>query len=280
MHGYFNDVQFLNVARRRQCALSLAPYRHPDRASLELLRAGGMCYVVNGRAYDLRAPVVFWNVPGKTYAYRVAPGRSRDHSWADFAGARARRIGLALDRLEPKNFIPLADPDEFGMIFDEMIRVYLSDDPTAAFKIAVHLETLVGLVYDTCRNQILSETDQPAWHRLSLEIAEHPFRPWDFHEHARQAGVSYTHFRRRFRAAVGMAPHDYLLYCRARKAARELQTRDVSIKALAYEHGFSDPAILSRLIKSKLGVIPSSLGHLRQRGETNGRRNSLLRENQ
>ncbi len=230
-----------------------------------------MLFSVNGREYDLRAPAVFWNVPGKTYAYQNCPATYRDHAWADFAGARARRIGRALDRLEPKNFIPLADPDEFGMIFDEMIRVYLSDDPTAVFKIAVHLETMVGLVYETCRNQILKETEQPAWHRLSLEIAAHPFRQWDFHQHARHAGISYTHFRRRFRAAAGMAPHDYLLYCRARLAARELQTRDISIKALAYEHGFSDPAVFSRLIKSKLGVIPSSLGHLRQRGEKRGK---------
>lgn len=270
MHGYFNDIHFINVARRRLCATCHHPFRFANRASLEFLRAGSMRYIVNGRAYTLVAPVLFWNVPDKTYAYRIFPGITRDHSWADFAGARARRIARALDRLEPKNFIPIADPDECGMIFDEMIRVYLSDDPTAAFKIAVQLETLVGLIYETCRNQTMAEKDRPAWHRMSLEIAAHPFRSWDFHHHARNAGISYTHFRRRFRSAVGMAPHDYLLFCRARLAARELQTRDISIKELSYEHGFSDPAVFSRLIKNKLGVTPSALVNPRRRRRQRG----------
>ena len=97
------------------------------------------------------------------------------------------------------------------------------------------------------------------WHRTALEIANQPFLAWDFHKQACDHGMSYSNFRRHVRAVIGMAPHDYLLSCRARQAARELQTRGISIKQLAYERGFSDPASLSRLIKNKLGITPRVL---------------------
>ncbi|MGI6088301.1 MAG: helix-turn-helix transcriptional regulator [Kiritimatiellia bacterium] len=259
MHGYFNDIHIINADRIPNCLIELRSFSYSDRASLELLSSGAMRYIVDRQQFILRAPVVFWNVPGKTYTYKIFRNMPRDQAWVDFAGPRARRIARALERLEPRNFIAINNELEFGAVFDELIRVHTANDPTALFKLAVNVEKLVGMIYESIRCRNITGDDNAVWHRTALEIARQPFLEWDFHRQACDRGMSYSHFRRHFRAVIGMAPHDYLLLCRARQAAQELQTRGISIKQLAYEHGFSDPASLSRLIKNKLGITPSVL---------------------
>lgn len=257
MENYFDDIRFINVARDRRCALTLRPFRLDDRGSLEFLRRGRMRYIVNGAEHVIQAPVAFWNIPGKTYEYKMFEDETRDQSWTDFTGPRAKRVVRALDALSPRGYLRVHKPIEFGQIFDEMIGTYQSGDPLLIFQVAVGLERLVGLVYEAATWAISNNPERAFFRSLAKEIVDRPFQDWDFCEQAKRVHMSYTNFRRLFRKIVGSAPHDYLLLCRARRASRELLTRDVPIKQIAYECGFSDIAGFSRLFKKKLGVTPS-----------------------
>ncbi len=153
----------------------------------------------------------------------------------------------------------IQNPTEFEAIFDNMIRIYKKNDHTETFKLAAELERLMELIYMERRSGELDLHRLPQWRALSEEIANHPFRKWNFREQASLFNMSYTNFRRYFRSTINCAPHDYLLYCRARWIAREIQTNQLSIKRIAYKYGYNDPSALSRLLKRKLGVAPTHL---------------------
>jgi len=80
-------------------------------------------------------------------------------------------------------------------------------------------------------------------------------------EAVRATGLSRYQFFRRFRAAVGISPHQYLLRCRLDHARQlilsEGQRR--SLADIATEAGFYDQAHLCRHFRRVFGQSP---GHL------------------
>jgi AraC-like DNA-binding protein len=257
MSGYFDDIRFANVARNRECTLPMAPFRNDAQVSLELLRQGRLRFIVNGRQQVIEAPVVFWNVPRKTYQYEIFTGETHDHSWTDFTGPRAARIGHALDRISPRCYLPIRKPLEFGQIFDEMVSVYRQNDLLSTFRIVVGVERLLGLLYEELLIPERTDLTRSSFIVLAREISGKPFGEWDFPTRAAEMHMSYTNFRRLFRKVTGSSPHEYLLTCRMRWASRELLRRDVQVKQIADECGFDDVSSFSRLFKKKLGVPPS-----------------------
>ncbi len=267
MHGYFNDIHFINVARRRHCLTGQPPFRYTDRASIEMLAAGKFRYIVNQKEYVLKAPTLFWNIPYKTYAYKIIPRVARDHFWIDFAGTRSQRIALALEKLAPQNFVEIEDTSGFEEIFNEMIVLFQANNPGYFFRLVIGLERLIGLVHELLYIHKPRRETETIWLELAEKITQRPFDTWDFHAQARKLNMSYAHFRRRFREVLNVAPYEYLLYRQAKRAVQDLQTRNMSVKQLAYEYGFTDPSSLSRLIKNQLGFPAKAL---RQRVEQIG----------
>jgi transcriptional regulator GlxA family with amidase domain len=63
-------------------------------------------------------------------------------------------------------------------------------------------------------------------------------------------------FARRFRAATGYAPLDYVQTLRIEEAKQLLETSDTAIDAIAAEVGYEDPASFRRLFKRTTGITP------------------------
>lgn len=75
---------------------------------------------------------------------------------------------------------------------------------------------------------------------------------------ARGAGMSERTFARRFRATTGMAPGEWILEARLRRAQELLETTRSPIRAVAESCGFSDQGALRRHFLSRLGVTPAA----------------------
>ncbi len=73
---------------------------------------------------------------------------------------------------------------------------------------------------------------------------------------AREAALSPYHFLRVFRAVVGVTPHQYLVRCRLRNAARLLAEGDLPITDVASEVGFNDLSNFVRTFRRAAGVAP------------------------
>lgn len=73
---------------------------------------------------------------------------------------------------------------------------------------------------------------------------------------AREAGLSPYHFLRLFHAVVGVTPHQYLVRCRLRCAARLLAEGDLPVTDVASEVGFRDLSNFIRTFRRAAGVPP------------------------
>ncbi|PWE17853.1 transcriptional regulator [Marinicauda salina] len=71
------------------------------------------------------------------------------------------------------------------------------------------------------------------------------------------SGLAPRTFKRRFRAATGYTPMDYVQTLRAEEAKQLLETTDEPTDAIAEAVGYEDPASLRRMFKRLTGVTPA-----------------------
>ena len=75
---------------------------------------------------------------------------------------------------------------------------------------------------------------------------------------ADRAAMSVRTFTRRFRAATGTAPIEWLIRLRVRRAQDLLETTDASIDQVAHESGFGAPETLRHHFRKVVGTSPSA----------------------
>lgn len=75
---------------------------------------------------------------------------------------------------------------------------------------------------------------------------------------ARHVAMSTRNLARRFNAALGVTPVQYILQCRIEQAKRLLARPNFSLRRVAIETGFSDEAVFRRAFKQVAGQAPSA----------------------
>lgn len=79
------------------------------------------------------------------------------------------------------------------------------------------------------------------------------------HELAAGLRLSAGFFSRAFKAAVGKAPHDYIIDRRVARARELLQSPDLDLTAVALAAGFASHAHMTTAFRTRLGLTPSRL---------------------
>nr|WP_306268070.1 helix-turn-helix domain-containing protein [Pararhizobium sp. IMCC3301] len=87
-------------------------------------------------------------------------------------------------------------------------------------------------------------------------IAEHYATPNPVMEMAARSGLAPRTFKRRFAAATGYAPLDYVQSLRIEEAKQMLETSDDAIDDIAAQAGYEDPNSFRRLFKRTTGITP------------------------
>ncbi len=101
-----------------------------------------------------------------------------------------------------------------------------------------------------------SASMNPAISKLIDLIEDNCSKELNFEHFARSNGVSYVHFRRRFKECTGLAPLQYQLLVKINKA-KILLDIGKSVKEVAFELGFNSQYYFSRIFKQKTGTNPS-----------------------
>ncbi len=77
-------------------------------------------------------------------------------------------------------------------------------------------------------------------------------------EMIKHAGAAERTFKRRFKAATGFAPLDYVQRLRVEDAKRRLERTKASVDEISWKVGYEDPASFRRLFKRVTGLSPGA----------------------
>jgi transcriptional regulator GlxA family with amidase domain len=89
-------------------------------------------------------------------------------------------------------------------------------------------------------------------------IAEHYASPNPVASMAQRSGLQPRTFSRRFRAATGYLPIDYVHDVRVDEARSILETEACPVDDVGYRVGYEDPTFFRRLFKRKTGLTPAA----------------------
>ena len=88
------------------------------------------------------------------------------------------------------------------------------------------------------------------------EMRESSVKKWTRSDMAKTAGMSVSTLNRRFRERIGVAPVEYLIRLRLKKASLLLQDPELSIAEIADMTGFPDSNYFCRMFRKYFGIAP------------------------
>jgi AraC-like DNA-binding protein len=104
--------------------------------------------------------------------------------------------------------------------------------------------------------QRVSASDRRRAVATALWMDERAEEPIDLSLSAARAGLSEFHFLRVFSKVLGLTPHQYLVRCRLRRAAKLLGDEERSVTDIALDVGFADLSNFVRTFHRAAGVSP------------------------
>lgn len=142
-------------------------------------------------------------------------------------------------------------------LLEEMYQSYLSgvDDYSA-----VHAASCLSQVFSLLAQKQRSSAREST--HMNLEAVhqfmhEHISEQISLNELADVAGLSVTHFSRRFSEQCGLSPIEYFIRLKMHQAAELLHHTDLSIASIAETLGYEDQYYFSRIFKKVYGQAPS-----------------------
>lgn len=255
------DLSILHCAHHLQCTSTVAK-RFDGYFTLQLLTRGAVLVSYAGKRYEFNQPWFWPAYPGPWITMDADPRVGWwEHRYVAFKGplvARWTAAGLMLD--QPQAMPPAVA----GLVerFDELIASAKRLDPWASLR-AINL--LESILID-----LAAARAQPAEHEPWLEDALQTLstlqvdEPIDYAALADRAGLALSTFRRRFRAAVGIPLHQYVLQVRLNEAQQLLRDTDWPIKQIAGKLGYRDVFFFTRQFRTHVGVAPATYRKSRQ----------------
>lgn len=250
---------------RCEIGLGARPFaeRH-DCASISFVRKGSFGYRTRGRHYELVAGSVLIGRPGDEYVC------SHDHVCGDEC--------LSF-QLAPETVAALGDHAAIWKIgalppLPELMVTAELADAAARRQDALGLSEagmlmasrFIGLAGEASKVATAAAARRPAMdpardRRRAVEAAlwleAHAAEALDLETIASRWSLSPFHFLRLFARVLGVTPHQYVVRCRLRAAARLLDDPARSITDIAYDVGFADLSNFVRSFRRAAGVSPS-----------------------
>ena len=121
--------------------------------------------------------------------------------------------------------------------------------------------TLVATLFERPANLHGKTAYNVAIRRANLYIAHHIGEVIDFPALAQRCDMGYSLFRKCFRIYNGMAPLEYQIALRLRRAMHLLASSSVPITQIAEETGFKSASYFSKFFHERIGSSPM---HFRQ----------------
>lgn len=232
-------------------------------ATIQFSPSGGVEVGYDEEWFTLTGGAWFWPAhPGERIRFRPAHDhKSWPHRHVGFRGAlieQWRENGLWLVR--PQRAPAPRVAKQWDEYFDQLILLARRGDAYGRLRAANMLEGLLLELADARTGQSAVARREP-W--LAQVIEEISVRPDAIHSAptysvlANTLGMSEATLRRRFKKAMSISPHAYVLQSRAAAARSLLSETDMPLKEIASRLGYDNEYFFSRQFKELVGVAPS-----------------------
>jgi AraC-like DNA-binding protein len=205
-------------------------------------------------AISLDAGAVLVLFPGLTHSYGPRPGRAWIEGYLVFYGevfAALESEGV-LRRDRPVLF-PGLSPRRLSA-FDTLISEHTVGPLGDPHETTLRLHTLLLDLHRADERQREPRSDRMALARARLE--QELSRPLDIRRLARELGMGYETFRKRFAKTFGLSPARYRLERRVDRTKTLLAAGEETLAEIAKQVGFCDEYYLSHQFKQLTGSSP------------------------
>jgi AraC family transcriptional regulator len=228
--------------------------------SLSYVHHGSFGYRTRGESHELVAGSVLVGSPGEEYLC------THDHAHGDeclsfqLAPEVVEAVGEATQRGRNSAWRATAMPPlPELMVLGELARAAargrseLGVDEVALQFAHRFVQVLIGRATAPLQP---GPRDRRRVVEAALWIDAHAHDPLGLDSIAAAAGLSPFHFLRLFARVLGVTPHQYLVRCRLRRAARLLAEDGSPITDIALDAGFNDLSNFVRTFRRAAGVSP------------------------
>jgi AraC-like DNA-binding protein len=226
--------------------------RHGFRScNFSFILAGHGTFLWQGRMIEVRAPCVLTQRPGMPCDY--GPTGTWDEMFLVYPATTEPAL-RACGFIDPERPLWQVGPNQLNPLVLELARLG-RETPLPADRIDRVCERLVLeslLAAKTLGNQ------GDAIARIRALVEADCLAERDFAALAKAEGLSYPHFRRLWRRAVGVPPERFRSQLRLSLACRLLAESDQPVGEVARAVGFADPLHFARRFRQLVGEPPTS----------------------
>ena len=154
--------------------------------------------------------------------------------------------------------------DRVERAFLELLKAWTSKTGWEQMEVRACLLHILGALFEEAKNRPCPGAfpsggwrTQAHFGRVAAHVSAHLAEPLHAAALARVAGLSLSHFNRRFRECAGCSPMDYVRQRRIAHARELLANVALSIKEIAALTGFTDPYQFSKSFRHLDGLSPS-----------------------
>jgi AraC family transcriptional regulator, transcriptional activator of pobA len=245
-------------------------HRHPDLAQALYLSRGEAVATVDGERVRLPAPAIVWLPADVPHGYDFAAGSdgfvvtiSQDFLTAILSPETRQDLGPGI---EQAFFAGIGEEEETGIdaeaAFAGIDHAVGLGGAAVRTIVEAQLKLLLALVVRLRAAHGFSARSQPpeaAILRRFRQLVETRFRQhWPVADYASALGLSEDRLHALTTRAAGVPPKEILQRRLLLEAKRHLLYTHMSVKEIAYDLGFADPAYFSRFFAKRAGMAPSA----------------------
>lgn len=257
MSSFFDSLRVVSSGVIPECRIHIQR-SEPEAYAIQLCRSGEMYFQVDEHPeLIIKGPSIFWTSPNYFYRYGPGPNTFWDHCWILFKGSNAESyFENGLKNVSRHGFTTIHNLIKCEQFFETLHLLSGSLSPQASARGNITLQQLLFFMQEEAINPHQSNTPEERLRSFANEIKQRPERTYNLPSEAQKLGMSYSHFRRRFKNIFNITPHQFIINSRMTIAARYLEDHNLQIQEIGERIGYPDPAQFSTAFKNMIGRSP------------------------
>ena len=221
------------------------------------IRSGkGTIEFKRGKGIPVRGGTAIILHPGEWHRYRPDPKTGWSEAYIGIGGEFLERMFAEPFFKHPPTVIQLQPDGRFDHDLVALVDEIQANSVEHPYTLAMKTMTLVASLFERPAGLHGKSAYNVVIRRANLYIAHHIGEVVDFSALARQCGMGYSLFRKCFQAYNGMAPLEYQIALRLRRAMHLLASSNVPVAQIAQETGFRSTSYFSKFFHARIGQSP------------------------